>query len=278
MHLDYTTIDRKALDAAVATGNCGLARYANTATFLAAHPGLRLSDSLGAACFMDAPGFPSYFIRSVYTRKGDSPDKGPAEVLDLGDLGCYVVESADWQLGDTWENRQAEKLALFLSIWSPLPLDHPRTQAWLYSCYAYFGRCWEDPRTGSKAAEKLRCPGKNRAGFTDPVEVGDVARALGIWEEGAAFDELEQQVNRLLYRPFTYAKEFYSDFAGLPVVDGLDPWQQDFKWGKGGAGDWWERYDSPVGCDHPGGAARRGWCQLCGYVYPQAAESSQNRC
>ncbi len=125
MHIDYCTIDRKSLDAA------GLPRYDNAAAFAAAYPRLHLSDSLGAACFMDAPGYPSYFLRSVYTRKGDTPDSGPALVLDLGSLGIFVVVWADWQSGDTWEGRQARLTALFRSIWAPLPLNHERTRAWV---------------------------------------------------------------------------------------------------------------------------------------------------
>src|SRR5258708_3981520 len=94
-------------------------------------PSYHYSDHLGAACSGDPPGYPSYFTQSVYTSHGNSPRKGATIVL----FG-RVVQS-DVSSSDGYERRLRR-------LWQPLPLEHPRTQAWLEASFKHSAHCYID--------------------------------------------------------------------------------------------------------------------------------------
>lgn len=108
--------------------------------------GKQLSSSWGAGCFMDPPGYPTYFLRSVYTRSGNNPEAGPTEVFDyFGAL--YVTRRAeDWKhipVGtDVWDYIQEQHADLMRNLWNPLPIDHQRVQFWIRRTMSYFRNCY----------------------------------------------------------------------------------------------------------------------------------------
>src|SRR5579859_4724189 len=69
-----------------------------------------VENHFGAGCFLDAPGFPSYFLRYVYTPGGDKPRKGSTQIIAVrGNL--YEVENIN-----TPYNAE-RKDALLMSLW-----------------------------------------------------------------------------------------------------------------------------------------------------------------
>src|SRR5437879_3457097 len=94
-------------------------------------PTYRYSDHLGAGCFLDPPGYPSYFVQSVYTSYGNTPRKGATMVL----FG-RVVQTEGY--------KQESYERLLRRLWNPLPLEHPRTQAWLAASFKHNAHCYRD--------------------------------------------------------------------------------------------------------------------------------------
>lgn len=117
MATDYSTIDRDKL--------AKLPTYALPASY-------HLGDE-GNGCYLEPPGHPSYFTRSVYTGHGDYPSKGPIMLL----LG-HVVRKAD-------DTTDVPPLA---DLYVPLPYEHPRVEAWERTLYRHLRHCYptEDPR------------------------------------------------------------------------------------------------------------------------------------
>jgi len=197
-----------------------------------------ISRSEGAGCFMDPPGFPTYFLRAVYTKHGNTPPKGPDYVICLGDA-VYRVPPL-WQDGDRdWFMRR---------LWPPLPLEHERTKEWIRACFAYFAKGWQ--LADSAAVADLEFKGT----CASPDEIKETAADLG--------------ADLAKYRPVSYVREFYPDADPEALVN---------EYGTAGPrpGDWWGRFSrqpSPDECpgDHIGRGRRQHptsgtWCQFCGW-------------
>jgi hypothetical protein len=86
--------------------------------------------SMGLCCWMDPPGYPSYYVQNVYNRHGNTPHVGATEVL----FG-RVLAKAD-KHGNTSRREQVE--SLIRSLWSPLPVDNSRVKDWARSVSWYF--------------------------------------------------------------------------------------------------------------------------------------------
>lgn len=114
--------------------------------------GYHLQEDSGNGCAGDPPGFPTYFTQSVYTTSGDSPSRGYSLVIVYRG-SAYGIEPANWERGDTWETVSAKREALMRRLWKPLPLSHPRTQAWIRDTFAHHKHCYQVPA--------LRAQGKN---------------------------------------------------------------------------------------------------------------------
>ncbi len=94
---------------------------------------------------MDPPGSPSYYLRSVFGKRGVI-DKAPSRVIEHeGDV--YIDEKyhafSDWK----------ERLAL---LWLPLAIDHPRTVAWMQTDYSYLGRYVFDEGRVAETVNRVR--------------------------------------------------------------------------------------------------------------------------
>jgi len=121
-------------------------------------PSYRLQEGMGNGCAGDPPGYPTYFTRSVYTRHGNSPRKGPELVICYPGEGLRVVaHSEDWEKANrkakadgreyaTWDDVYALQQARLHRLWNPLPLEHPRVQAWIADRIRHFKGCRVDPR------------------------------------------------------------------------------------------------------------------------------------
>jgi hypothetical protein len=95
-------------------------------------PSYHLGDP-GSACFGDPPGYPSYYVRPVYTSHGNGPPRN-SKCPD------YVLPHSDGTLRAVPEEREA----LFKALYVPLPLNHPRVQAWIDQTMKHFCHCYQD--------------------------------------------------------------------------------------------------------------------------------------
>jgi hypothetical protein len=236
----------------------------------------KLQKNPGSGCFMDPPGYPTYFTRSVYTQYGNSPWRGPQMVITYNGQH-YVLDSLPDYSRDarpkvkSWDEKHAQFQKRLRGLWLSLPIDHLRTRAWIAKCCGYFQHCYDDPRIGGNKH-------KIKIGSWSTQQVMDIAPLLGLdvpmelWdlEDYSAvysdpnkiepFADLCARVENLTYRPWTYIRQWYPEYD--PQVHGCNP-------GYGKEGDWWERWDhkpSPDEC--PGKPwARHGeydTCQFCG--------------
>lgn len=250
-------------------------------------PGYHLQEDSGNGCAGDPPGFPTYFTRSVYTANGNNPPRGYSMVIERGG-NLYGIEPANWKNGDTWEKVSAKRDSLMRRLWAPLPLDHPRTQAWIVGTFKHHRHCYQVP--------ELRAAGKN---WSD---------AMLIWPGGTCgntpFGELKDAKWEVEYAGKTqsFAKwtqheqdKFTADIAAnnervtrlceavaIPANhDGtilvrkyypdFDPTAELIEGNMTSPGNWWEVLAANPGPDkcpgqynhaHP---VNGGWCQFCGW-------------
>ena len=107
--------------------------------------GYHLQRDPGNGCFLDPPGYPTYFTRSVYTPLGNNPQRGPTLVIDSPD-GPRVVFTAEteWLKGETHETATARRRALLRGLYAPLPFEHARVQAWVAAVHHHMQQCYID--------------------------------------------------------------------------------------------------------------------------------------
>lgn len=206
-------------------------------------PTYHIDRSEGSGCFMDPPGFPSYFIRHVYDRNGNDPSKGPEAVI-MDDSGTFRVL---WRAEHY--NEKARKATL-ASLYRPLPIDHPRVKAWIRTCFGYFRNGWVKAEGSRNVADLL---------FSHlPIPETMAATGYG----------LER------YRPVDYIRQWYPEADPVALVM---EYADGDGYGKGGPGDWWERHSrkpTPEQCPgdtiggHRGHPTSGTWCQFCGWVAP----------
>jgi hypothetical protein len=224
---------------------------------------------MGNGCAGDPPGFPSYFTRHVYTEHGNSPSNPKS--IDMTILGRVLARVRD----------NPESLTRRLrALWSPLPLDHPRTVAWIRDRYRHLARCYSVPDRLEYGRPKTLCAGSfgdfAHKTFDDDPRFSDDWRA----KERAAVDAYNRDVDAEWARiavPGNHCavraiREFYPDYAPDLELIAHPPTEVE--------GDWWAVYASrPSPEDCPGMLARWGrvgghtvthplngnWCQVCGW-------------
>lgn len=237
-------------------------------------PGCRVSPGLGSGCFMDAPGFPSYFVQHVYTTRGDSPSRGAVAVIKFE--GVYrVIETAE-----NWP-KEGEAHERMRKLWQPLPLDHERVRLWILTCYSYFGTCYADaerPEYGRPGTLIYPRPYYKRETFRDDPRFSDawreaeqarVAEVNRFEDERAARVAIPEN-----HRAVLAIREFYPDYQ--PELDLIENRPNAYGCGSG-VGSWWETEavkPKPEECKprsigaHPvNGTA----CQWCGWVAEREA-------
>lgn len=175
-------------------------------------PTYSLSKHYGSACFLDAPGYPSYFVQHVYTQYGNTPSNSATMIMRaMGSSHLHVVEHAHSQRNfDTWDDLKAWQEGLYRHMWKPLPLAHERVHMWIKYCYAYFRDCYIPP-SGSLAANDI------------------VIRREGNWE----YCTPERAKAPI------YIRSFYPEYqVDQMLLEDAPLW--------GTIPDWWGRYARPV--------------------------------
>lgn len=224
---------------------------------------------MGAGCAGDAPGFPTYFLQSVYDRHGNTPRNGPDHVLAV-DGKHYAI---------TWEQVQKNRDGFYRQLWKPLPIEHPRVQAWITETYLYHANCYQDD---SKSGSRPRL-------FIFPVPSCKLQHA-------ATDSRFRDEINAEMEKAAKIANdEIVRYYTGLAIPENHDavrivrqfypdhtPWLTRITCPpKFHSGDWWERHatrPTPEECpgDKMGHGGRKhptsgSWCQFCGwYAAPES--------
>lgn len=101
----------------------------------------------GLGCAFDPPGYPTYYLRPVYTKRGDDPPRGPCTTL-----AGRVVATAE---GDASVADDAPLGRLLAGLYRPLPMDDPRVSAWIAEVFRHLRGCYADPKNGSPRVPSL---------------------------------------------------------------------------------------------------------------------------
>lgn len=247
-------------------------------------PTYRLSDGVGSGCFMDPPGFPTYFLKHVYDRHGNQPDGTPDNVIKFGDRLFVVANDTDWEIDHTWETVNAVRAARLKDLWRPLNIDHARTWAWMSEVKGYFKNCFVDPRK-----PKCNHAGELQIGLSSnfletmgvhfglEVPVSVLEHRVPEPGEVPTHSTYVMSIRRRTERAYLYIQEWYPEFSFGDYL------QIRVGYGKGGPGNWWETFDSaartadecntqlherygtngyPHAWIHP---VNKTWCQQCGW-------------
>lgn len=239
--------------------------------------GYYLQRDPGNGCSGDPPGFPTYFTRSIYTPRGNNPNRGPEEVISIEGVDYVTRADDDWRKGDTWDAVRDRYLARMRRLYIPLPFDHPRVQAWIAATMRHTQHMYLDPE--GLAAEKsdsgrivFPTPHYKLRAFRDDPRFSEEWRTA----EKTAIEAFNADVRARYARVATLAnhcgtraiREFYPEYT--PELD-ADGRPIDVPADAPRGGDWWQRHaeqPSAAECVPPswlGPHRAEGWCQFCGH-------------
>jgi len=239
-------------------------------------PSYHLQRDCGNGCFLDPPGFPSYFTRGVFTQHGNAPRRGVEEVISFGGALYTTRSSADWKSSDTWDGVYGRYSSRLMRLWSKLSFEHPRTQLWIAQVHQHLRHAYVDDaqlaeplENGKPAMVFFPVPSHKLRRFVDD------ARFSADWrsKEQAAVEAFNVSVHDRYAKVATIdnhaavrrIRRFYPEYA--PNEAAIVAAEEAPR-----LGDWWQRHaerPSPSECRPPqwfGEHRTNGWCQFCGYV------------
>jgi hypothetical protein len=229
----------------------------------------RLQDDPGNGCSGDPPGYPSYFTRSVYTQHGNSPASAPE----------YVILHAGRIYEAIPRRTHYEKWGEILhALWLPLPVDHPRTVAWMQSTYSHHRHCYRDldqvikpsesggPATIIYPLQRFWFASYGFREFKDDPRFSDEWRS----KEKAAIEQHNAELMPKYlavcvpenHSAVNIIRRYYPDHA--PRLDWIET-------APPAPGNWWETAtEPPAPEDCPGQYSMKhpvngSWCQWCGW-------------
>jgi len=249
---DYSTIDIEQLKK--------LPRYNKPASY-------HLQDDSGNGCAGDAPGYPTYFTRSVYTKHGNNPARGAQMVISYEEWDYIVEDSTDWRDGDALEVRNAR----LHKLWKPLPLDHERVRLWIADTYRHHKHCYVDverPEYGRPGTLIFPVPDYKLKTFRDDYRWSEEYRTA-LRNEIDAYNREEIDRAAAIAIPENHQavriiRKFYPEYQPEPELIANPPQQ---------IAQWWEteaHKPTPETCPttqrwnktHP---INGSWCQWCGW-------------
>jgi hypothetical protein len=262
MIADYSTINRQALAALDIYRPSSNRRVSK-------------GEEMGSGCFLDAPGYPSYFIKHIYTPSGDDPTTGPRHLI--------VVPGEEPRTIRDGNDGTISKMVLRL-LWKPLPIDHPRVQSWIRYVYSYMKNCYTNtdpketwPEEDKKSFSSLviwPVPSYKLERFRDEWRATEVGRVEAANEATLAYySKFATPENHNAVR---LIREFYpSHQPDLSLISAV-------RGSYGSDGNWWETLaekPTPENCPgefrwspmtgnskHPVGGT---CCQVCGWRKPK---------
>lgn len=237
-------------------------------------PSYHLQKDSGNGCYGDAPGYPTYFTRSVYDKDGNNPSRGPYWVITFEDVVAggrvHYVTSSEWAPGDTWEKCHARQEALFRRLWLPLPLDHERVKLWIAETYRHHATCYYDdskPERDNDHTLIYPVPSYKLAKFVDDERFSDDWRTKAKAEIEARNHEIIRYAGNVAvpenHSAVRIIRRFYPEHQPDLDLIAHPPTKV--------VGQWWEteaQRPTPETCrprsigPHP---INTTWCQWCGW-------------
>ena len=201
-------------------------------------PTYQLQREPGNGCFLDPPGYPTYYSQNVYTQYGNSPVGGPQMVI----MGHVIEHADDWSGCADWDTYSAKRDKRIKSLYKPLPLEHPRVQAWIQALAKHLHTCYIDDSKGPRDNDHtliFPVPSYKLRSFHDDPRFSDEWRKTEqaavecenkeCREQAAAIAIMDNHSVvrhvRAVYPDYTSTLDHLNHLATLPHV-----------------GDWWERY------------------------------------
>uniref|UniRef100_A0A6M3LQ72 Uncharacterized protein n=1 Tax=viral metagenome TaxID=1070528 RepID=A0A6M3LQ72_9ZZZZ len=218
----------------------------------------RLSNSRGAECAGEPPGHPRYFVRAVYTQYGNSPPDRP------GNLGANYE----------YHGRYYTELEDVDRHFKPLPLEHPRVQAWIIATFNHHRYCYQDPNGTGGWHDNLiiyPVPSYKLEKFRDDERFSDKWRETAKAAIAQANQDIEARAAAIAtpdnHGATIIIRRHYPDF--IPTTELIDN-------PPAAPGNWWKTGDRPepencpgqYSMKHPTGKT---WCQWCGWHEPEPA-------
>ena len=232
-------------------------------------PTYHIQEDPGNCCFLDPPGYPTYFTRNIYTMHGNNPSRGPQMAL----IGHVVEHSKDWNNCKDNDEHSKKISNRLKRLWKSLPLDHPRTRAWIIELYSYFKHCYIDdslPASKSDHSFVYPVPYYKLKEFVDDERFSDEWRQKETDSINQANQEIKDYTKALAvpenHQAVRLIQKFYPEYIPEAQLIELPPVSH---------GNWWERYakrpkpkDCPgqYGTPHP---VNGSWCQMCGWRDPK---------
>lgn len=254
------------------TINLALLKKLPRYTLLAGHT---LQKSSGNGCFLDAPGYPTYFTRSVYDRHGNNPYSGAQMVIEFEGV-LYVVQGEE----DSHEKMQA----LLRRLWIQLPVDHPRVQLWREAVYQHMANCYTDEQQIAEPFEYGRSaiviwpiPNYKLRQFHDDERFSEEWRAkekASVEQENAERHAKYAKVcipeNHIAVRSI---REFYPEHQPDEALIANPPKSVPPQWYETLAEQPTAETCKPRGMIHP---INKTWCQWCGWHESPNQEAVQS--
>lgn len=231
-------------------------------------PTYRLQEDMGNGCSLDPPGYPTYFTRAVYTAHGNGPNKGCQMIIkDDQGLNRCVESTDDWEGKKNWDEYHDAVMERLRKLWKPLPLDHPRTRAWIKAVYAHLNKCYHDESiSGNDKTLIFPVPDYRLKSFIDDARFSEEWRQKERISIEQANKEITEHAKSVAtpgnHKAVRMIRRFYTGYQ--PELDLIEHPQKS-------EGNWWERMDErpstencpgQYGTKHP---VNGSWCQMCGW-------------
>lgn len=229
-------------------------------------PTYHLQSNPGNGCYLDPPGYPTYFTRTVFTRFGNTPGRGPETIL----FWRVVADNRDWKKGDTWDSVYERRKNLMRALYLPLPVNHPRVIAWIKHLFEYFRNCYQHPTETENGQPKtviFPTPAYRLKSFIDDRRFSDEWRAAEkekIRIENAEIIQADEQIAvPKNHKGVIHVRRIYPDWEPSPTLF-TPTWDRE--------GNWYERFSrrpEPHECPGEPGIGPHpvngSWCQVCGW-------------
>lgn len=213
-------------------------------------PTYSIDTHMGAGCYGDAPGYPSYFLQSVYTQHGNSPRNGPDYVIK-DDNGVYhrIDIKRTYKDGAHSDNRKR----LLDRLWVPLPLSHPRVRLWIKHTYQHMARCYGDPLLGDKQRNVSNLVTWPPSKFDMPIRPKQTIQdwrkhtyTMNDEEYAAVLEGWRAEVSAIWRDAYRVCVDVNNHLAVLAIREFYPKHQPIFRYiwqpPQLSQADWWERY------------------------------------
>lgn len=202
--------------------------------------GYRISGHAGSACFLDAPGFPNYFVHTTDPMSRYDTTDPIVIPIPQGQEGATVSMDTLYVVSGQYPRD-------LFPFWVPLPEDHPRVVLWMMHSYAYFKHCYGNPFGERDVNHCLIWPipfynlparFRDHEGYSEEYRTRQCAQVAE--ENHAYIESLRDLAVPENHLAVLHIRKFYPGHQ--PILEWIEkpPTPPDRQ---KGTEHWWERYD-----------------------------------